>query len=220
MDTYRKALVILESLFRQSGNSHWAKWMMRDIYEWDTHRSTTHHRSAFGGMGSINDQPLGKISEEGCWKDTLFDYIKTISWTYATKGENEILVSPPPTFQITLCNNCGYLEITDLEIERFLAKRHLPALINTYLQQENFEDLLDVRQVLHSEEVEEERVALKQNYSKNKIAVTNRLDRIKTCPNCNTTHFTISTWHVTKNQPLEITMKKTWWRQLVDIFKG
>lgn len=220
MDTYRKSLIILKSLFNQSGNSHWVKWIEKDIYEWDFRKSTSHHRSAFGGMGSINDQPISTFSAEGCWLDTLFDYVKKISWTYADSRKIKVLEPPPATLEGILCNDCGYKEITAIEIERFLSKKHLPSLINIYLKKDDFEVLLKVSQLMQTKEVEKDRLELKQSFNENKIIVINRKDRSNACPDCNSSKYMVTTWNVSCNQPLELITRKVWWKRWFELLKG
>ena len=113
MEMYRKTLEILKDLLQKSDNGHWAQWLDRDIVEWDSSKSTTHHRSAFGGMGSINDLWVGGNGKIGTWNNNLFDLLKSISLTFATKKKIQFPTSTIGIIEGTICRNCSYSEISE-----------------------------------------------------------------------------------------------------------
>ncbi len=55
MSQYEMALGTLKHLLDAVGERHWAEWVQADLEEWRSWQSTRRHRSAYGGMGSIND---------------------------------------------------------------------------------------------------------------------------------------------------------------------
>ena len=144
MEMYRKTLEILKDLLQKSDNGHWAQWLDRDIVEWDSSKSTTHHISAFGGMGSINDLWVGGNGKIGTWNNNLFDLLKSISLTFATKKKIQFPTSTIGIIEGTICRNCSYSEISENGIEYYISNKHLPKIISTLLPTDKYIDLKNI----------------------------------------------------------------------------
>jgi hypothetical protein len=82
--TYERALVATERFLLACGEKHWADWLAKDIKLWREKQDSSHHRGAYGGMGSINDvvldttydpkfSPLHKI-----FLSTSFEWLKSV----------------------------------------------------------------------------------------------------------------------------------------------
>lgn len=54
-DLYEDALDALIDALALAGEAHWHAWMVLDREHWRRGRDVSHHRSAYGGMGSFND---------------------------------------------------------------------------------------------------------------------------------------------------------------------
>lgn len=54
-ELYEPCLVALIEALDLLANAHWHAWMVDDLERWRRRRDVTHHRSAYGGMGSFND---------------------------------------------------------------------------------------------------------------------------------------------------------------------
>lgn len=52
---YENALIGLADVLREADQGHWARWVADDLRAWRARGDTSHHRSAYGGMGSLND---------------------------------------------------------------------------------------------------------------------------------------------------------------------
>ncbi|RYE25938.1 MAG: hypothetical protein EOP51_02205 [Sphingobacteriales bacterium] len=219
MFIYRKCLVILHSLLTQSGNSHWANWITRDIYEWDTEQSTSHHKSVFGGMGSINDQAIGPISEIGCWQNTLFDCLKSISWQYAHNWEISNTKAIPSILNTTVCKDCGYQEATSIDMEWYLARKNLPSMINLYLGRENFMELTNAKLLMQSKIVAIDREELIKTLGDNNITITKSRNRMSVCPNCQSKQLSFKDLDTRKREHHDATYSISWWSKLRGIFK-
>ncbi len=55
MSQYEHSLIAMKRLLDAVGEAHWADWIHADIEHWRSKHSTSHHLSAYGGMGSFTD---------------------------------------------------------------------------------------------------------------------------------------------------------------------
>jgi hypothetical protein len=228
MDTYRKTLLLLKNLLHKSDNTHWEQWIDRDIYEWDNSKLTSHHKSAFGGMGSINDLWVGGQGKIGMWKNSMFDILKSISSTFAVKN---IIQFPTATISIiegTICRDCSYAEISESGIEYYISNKHLPTIIATLLPTENYFDLTNIERLTNEKEVVLDRQKLSTALTEFKINLSETGNWLETCPICNSSNTCVYRWDITlsydriilsrsKNN-LVITADKTtatWWKRLM-----
>ena len=113
MNNYLKILQLEKQLLEESDNLHWSKWIDKDIQDWKTKQSTNHHRQSFGGMGSINDISIGENDKNGAWKENLFQLLKSMSWTFATKNKIEFPKISIQQFEGIICRKCEYSEISE-----------------------------------------------------------------------------------------------------------
>jgi len=81
---YEHALAATEYLLRQVGERHWADWLHEDMLAWRANGDVSHHRSAYGGMGSFNDVIICRMNqhnvtaEQEPWANALFEWLKAI----------------------------------------------------------------------------------------------------------------------------------------------
>ncbi len=54
-ELYEPCLVALIEALALASEAHWHAWMVDDLERWHRRRDVSHHRSAYGGMGSFND---------------------------------------------------------------------------------------------------------------------------------------------------------------------
>ena len=59
-ELYEPCLVALIEALALASEAHWHAWMVDDLERWHRRRDVSHHRSAYGGMGSFNDLVLHK----------------------------------------------------------------------------------------------------------------------------------------------------------------
>lgn len=89
MTQYEHALIAMKRLLDAVGESHWARWIETNIHDCRSGRDTTHHRSAYGGMGSFNDVCICRanhhtVSEsQEPWANTLFESLKSLCYDLA-----------------------------------------------------------------------------------------------------------------------------------------
>jgi len=96
---YESSLLAMEYFLKEIGEDHWLKWVQKDLDEWTSNKSTTHHLSAYGGMGSFNDVVICKANNhsipEGAesWADTIFQWLKSLCFFFANNPETEYSLS-------------------------------------------------------------------------------------------------------------------------------
>ena len=126
MNQYLNSLQAMHELLGALQSTHWRDWIAKDIAEWQNSKSTRHHLSAYGGMGSFND-----LAFTDPWLDTLFGDLKSacnyfahhpedmpdISKLKSVMGETDFVLSG------WRCFACGYCVVSHRDIERFIAHK-------------------------------------------------------------------------------------------------
>ena len=93
---YESALMATEDFLRRVGVRNWADWLKQDLIEWRTTRGVSHHRSAYGGMGSFNDVVICPMndnnitSEQEPWANSLFEWLKATLF-YLSQNPSETI---------------------------------------------------------------------------------------------------------------------------------
>ncbi len=228
MHTYHKTLLLLKDLLHNSDNSHWEQWIDRDIYEWENSKSTSHHKSAFGGMGSINDLSVGGQGKVGTWKNNMFDILKSISWTFVAKNKIQFPTATINIIEGAICRDCSYSEISENGIESYISNKHLPTIISTLLPTEQYFDLTNIETLTNKNEVTVDRQKLLTALTEAKINFSKPSVWLKTCPTCNSSNTCVYRWDISNNDDnffltrsknnLKIKddqTKATWWKRLM-----
>jgi hypothetical protein len=228
MDTYHKSLLLLKDLLHKSENSHWEQWIDRDIYEWENSKSTSHHKSAFGGMGSINDLAVGGQGKIGTWKNNMFDILKSISWTFATKHKIQFPTATVNVIEGTMCRDCSYAEISESGIEHYISNKHLPTIIASLLPTDQYFDLTNFETLTNKTEVAVDRQKLLTAITEFKINFSKTAIWLKACPTCNSTDTCVYRWDISNSDDKIIltrsknnltinadNTKITWWKRLM-----
>ncbi len=84
MNQYEHSLIAMKRLLDAVGESHWARKVDLDIAKWRANRDTSHHLSAYGGMGSFNDIWICRANHHTLtdsqepWANTLFEWLKSL----------------------------------------------------------------------------------------------------------------------------------------------
>lgn len=232
MDTYRKTLLLLKDLLHEAGNTHWEHWIDKDIYDWDNCKSTIHHKQAFGGMGSINDIAVGGQSIIGAWQNNMFDLLKNISWTFATKGKIDFPRVSISNIEGVICRNCEYSEIAERAIDHFISLKHLPKIIEENLKTGSFPLLSDFDKLTTQVAVVHERQILHDAVNNHNIHIKTNDGWLQTCPSCKTNDMIVYRWDVTfeddkvhlnrSKDNLSLRLKKTrtdWVKRLMGFFR-
>jgi len=94
MTHYEHSLRAMEYLLTTVGEEHWAKWVRDDIEKWTSAGDTSHHLSAYGGMGSFNDVGICRGNQHKVtdaqepWASALFEWLKAVCY-YLAKHPNK-----------------------------------------------------------------------------------------------------------------------------------
>lgn len=99
---YEASLLAMEYFLNEVGEEHWLKWIRTDLEAWRSTKSTSHHFSAYGGMGSFNDVVInhknihsisaGTESTE-TWADVIFTWLKSLCYFCAKNPNKEYTLS-------------------------------------------------------------------------------------------------------------------------------
>jgi hypothetical protein len=144
--TYLEALDATQRLLKSQNETHWRNWILRDIDEWKSSHSVSHHLSAYGGMGSFND-----IGFENPWIHYLFDDLKSACFFLARhpshKAEANSIRPSMGNVGFNLqgwrCLACDYQVVSSYDIERFIACKIIREEILTALDSGLLEQLVE-----------------------------------------------------------------------------
>jgi hypothetical protein len=199
-DHYKISLGILKQLLEESDNSHWANWISEDIQLWESKKDVKHHLGAYGGMGSINDLFVGGTDKLGIWNNQVFDTIKNLSWNLAKQRFD----SAPTTLEFYKygngqlsgwrCRNCGYSRLDENNIEQYLSFKYLPLLITDLISKNQLQNLLPISHWIDTEEIESERIRIKDYLIKSEIEVSKFQSWLKACPKCESDDICVYRW--------------------------
>lgn len=225
MNDYRKILTILKDLLYKSGNSHWGKWIEEDIYEWDNYKSTKHHKSAFGGMNSINDLYVGEYGKIGAWENNLFDYLKSMSYSFVIRKKIQLQPQEANVIHGVICRNCEYSEINEYNIENHISNKHLPAFITELLPTEEYFSLINIEKLANQTEIVSERNLLINSLKEFKINFSKSTIWLNNCPKCESNDMCVYRWNIIEidskitlarsKDNISIKAKRSWWKKLI-----
>ena len=204
MRNYLEILEVLKKLLQDSGNNHWAAWIEKDIEEWNQSKSTGHHLSAYGGMGSINDLFVGGNDSRGIWEDSLFVHCKSFAYNLAKrngKGGSELVDTKPynllTVIQGWICLDCGYAQTTYSDIESIVANKWIPLLLKEKLEVGNIPSILPVDGLIVDSRVENLRGRVIQAIKSSDIILVDKIDGwMRPCPNCGSKDTAVYRWNL------------------------
>ncbi len=205
MTLYLEVLNVLKILLEESDNSHWANWINQDILEWNENKSTKHHLSAYGGMGSINDLWVGGNDIDGSWKNAIFDHVKSLSYSLATRkgiGRAELVdtLSKGIIIQGWRCLECGYSEISKVAIETFVSNKMVPTILTEKIKNGNVKSILDISELKNNKQVEELRSKIISATENSGIKLTEGDGKwTLPCPKCKSDDKAAYRWIYQKN---------------------
>jgi uncharacterized protein DUF6966 len=93
---YEHCLHAMLRLLEAVGENHWSAWIREDIRLWQTASDTSHHLSAYGGMGSFNDVWICGANQKRVtaaqepWAHVLFEWLKTLCYYMAQHPKERI----------------------------------------------------------------------------------------------------------------------------------
>jgi len=96
INQYEHNLVAMAHLLDAVDERHWYSGIDKDLKQWRTSRDTSHHLSAYGGMGSFNDVWICAANkhevsiQQEPWVNTPFNWIKSICHQLAQKPDDSL----------------------------------------------------------------------------------------------------------------------------------
>jgi len=205
MTLYLEILNVLKILLERSDNSHWANWISQDILEWNENKSTKHHISAYGGMGSINDLSVGENDTNGSWKNAIFEHAKALAYSLAQRkgiGGVELVdtSSKGVIIQGWRCLECGYGEISKVEIETYISNKMVPNILTEKINNGNVKSILDIAELKNEKQVVELRRKIISAVENSEIELTEWNGKwTLPCPKCESDNKAVYRWIYQKN---------------------
>lgn len=192
----------MHDLLGALGEQHWQKWIAQDIEEWQSHKSVSHHLSAYGGMGSFND-----VGVDDVWLGTLFEDLKSICYYLAhypiNKPDIHALERSMGNIGFELsgwrCLACGYGVVSHRDIEYFVARQVIRRKILTEAEFRHLQGL--VTSIVHSHPSDTFLTAEKVvNWaSQSGLHLRDKNDWLRPCPNCASNDTAIYRWSFLDN---------------------
>ena len=96
MGHYEHCLHAMLRLLNAVEEKSWSLWIQEDIRLWQTASDTSHHLSAYGGMGSFNDVWLERAKQhkltraQEWWINPLFDWLKALCYHFALHPKKRV----------------------------------------------------------------------------------------------------------------------------------
>jgi hypothetical protein len=208
MTNYLQALTALEYLLGKAGESHWRDWLRQDIALWQSEKDVSHHLSAYGAMGSLNDVWIsaedGYISHaQEPWVNNLFDLLKGLCHRLAsTPDEDQALGDPSISREYPIqlhgwrCLQCAHAETRPHDIDDYLAKEILPNLASRPKSEQDWRMLVDAAFTGLLDGLAAARGELTQTILKSGIKIADREGWMRPCPSCGSDNTAVYRWEL------------------------
>lgn len=211
MELYPEILNVLRNLLDKSHNTHWVNWINEDIEEWNKNKNTKHHLSAFGGMGSINDLWVGGNNLNGAWENEIFDNSKSLSYSLAQKkgiGGSELIRFSKDSHENEIqgwrCLECGYSEISEIEIESYIASKFVPHILKEKIENKELTTISEIKQLRNLSQVVNHRNNVISTIKNSKIVLIEKADKwMQPCPSCKSKNTAVYRWNYIENSELK-----------------
>lgn len=213
MEKYIKSLKALYYLFKLTEVEAWETWIEKDL-ALASIGDVSHHLSAYGGMGTINDLWIcvgngHKISKnQEPFVQYLFEDLKAICFTLAnnyiksTSKEinRNIMWGKPKYIQGCRCLSCGHGEITRNDILNYILPELIGAIV---LKAFNDDELIKCVDTILNMDVYglESEMEMMQELVKNaKITyIHDYKTRMNSCPHCGKKDIAVYRWEIKEN---------------------
>lgn len=174
-------------------------------------------------MGSINDLSIGGQGKFGTWENNTFDFLKSISWTFAAKNKIQFAAKTSDRVEGIICRDCSCAGVSESGIERYLSNKPLPAIIAILLPTDHYASLTDFEALTNNVEVAGDRQKILAALTRLNIHFEKTDHWWNTCPVCNSTNTCVYVWNIANNgDTLDLipaknnlaVKKASWWRRL------
>jgi hypothetical protein len=238
MTPYENCLLAIERLLSTVGVNYWADWIRRDIQDWQNSRDTSHHLSAYGGMGSFNDIWICRENSHNVtepqepWVQSLFEWLKAVAFYLAEHPQDEVsaqeLQEAIGCYDSVLaafvggrsiradargfadrrerlngwrCLQCGYSEVTDRDLERYIAQNLVPGLVFEACERLALDQLVQRLLALEIERVASIRDDLVAAVAGSGITFLKRKGWMQPCSRCGAQNTGVFRWRLTAEKP-------------------
>lgn len=216
MDYYKITLEALYKLLDETGVTFWADWILKDIKLWEQNRSTEHHLSAYGGMGSFNDLVIctqnkhNVTKEQEPWVNTLLIYLQSLSTFLAKSKDRDITISSianklqcnSSQIQGTRCLSCGYAELTLTNVDSFIAPKIVSEGIVKSLKNENLIEFIGDVIMVNLKQIEFQRKKIIKIINSSGINYTSLSRWMRPCPKCGSEDTAVYRWDKVKRKSI------------------
>lgn len=212
MDFYKLTLEAMYKLLCETGVLFWADWILKDLDYWESNKSVKHHLSAYGGMGSFNDVVIcvennHKVNkQQEAWVNHLLMGLKSVAYYLAKSEKNEINVDMlkeklkynNSKIQGSRCLVCGYSELSESDVDNFIAPKIISEGIIKALSEGSLIELTD--RVIHMNlpQIGFEREKIKRIIDKSNINFTTLHRWMRPCPQCGSDDTAVYRWNKIK----------------------
>ena len=210
---YRNALYGLRAILLDAGHSHWADYISEDIYAWDNSQSTSHHRRAYGGMGSLNDIVFVTSALTDVWKNHVFESMRAVAFSFSHHATVDLdsMFANPFGFKLlgSICCTCKHSEVSALDVEEIVSLHTIGAIISQNLTEETVLRLQNIESLRESLPASEVRKKIVDAIIKAGISFEpERRNRMKPCPVCSSDDTMVYRWDVNLRGAADITAAK------------
>jgi hypothetical protein len=202
IDYYKTTLEVLAKILQEENYDHWAKWMQEDIKWWETNKNVEHHFHAYGGMGSFNDVVIGDNNNEGIWEGHIFGHLQTLAYSLAKGDSLELILegilnrNNSNIISGWRCRDCGDAQMTDRDINLFIAYYFIPKFFVEYVQKDRLKEVIDIPKLIDSEEVMNKKGKIKSLIQQENIILNPDNNWLWTCPKCRSSEVCTYRWKV------------------------
>lgn len=216
MNLYKLTLVAMYKLLNETGVQFWADWILKDLDYWKNNKSVKHHLSAYGGMGSFNDVVIcvennhKVIKCQEAWVNHLLMSLKSVTYYLAKSEKSEInfdmleekLKYIYSKIQGSRCLACGYSELSESDVDNFIAPKIVNEEIVKALSEGSLIELTD--RVIHMNlpQIDFEREKIKRIIDESNINFTTLHRWMRPCPKCGSDDTAVYRWNKTKKKTM------------------
>jgi hypothetical protein len=200
----------MRHLLVRCDETHWLSWIDEDIQAWRSDRSTAHHLSAYGGMGSFNDLTLCRqnshnvSTEQQPWVSALQQDLLAVCYHLAKHGGRLGLIEDLEAsmgaarhpLQGIRCLRCGYSEVTPTDIDYYLAHRSTRQGILAALRNGLLLSFVESVLALNIEGLQRSRSDVRELVERSDITFREREGWLDNCPRCGASDTAVYRWRI------------------------
>lgn len=214
--SYEHSLQAMGRLLTAVNEMHWANWIREDINRWQNDRDTSHHLSAYGGMGSFNDVLICRANQHNImeaqepWIGTLFNWLKEVCYYLAKHPDDKVtsgdlkkageFANAHNRLSGWRCLVCGYSETSNKSIDWFIAQDLIPDMVFLGCEKSTLNDLVGKVLAIDIPNLAETRRELVASTQASGITINDRVGVMQQCPKCSQSDTALYRWRLLPDQ--------------------